>query len=309
MDDAEFRFLKWVSKYRETFGRYDPTFQNVVRGYLNKPQWERTVDYVDKKTEVIKNLYKERKAQREKETYTQEGEGLLEDVTRQVKRRVKEAVSGEMAKNIKRRVEVAFKGRKTLPTRAQATLNSWGNSQISNITINRRPVPTWIEKAFKLITAGDIDRVKRDYGYDRLYHLTLIADTNRGTFVLEKNGDDNVVVKKGNVPAGEQIQFPVNKPLTLNDFVMNTEKYMGDSFLKYDSNTNNCQKFVTSLLKANGLGNQEVFKFINQDIDALYKQSTRGKVVEKIAKVATDIGGVAERALTGQGNKLKSRRK
>jgi hypothetical protein len=47
----------------------------------------------------------------------------------------------------------------------------------------------------------------------------------------------------------------------------------------------------------------DISSFINQDIERLYKEVDNGSLLRRLAKKATDIGGIVERAITGEGKR------
>jgi hypothetical protein len=63
---------------------------------------------------------------------------------------------------------------------------------------------------------------------------------------------------------------------------------MGEAeYVRYDAVKNNCQRFISEHLKANGLMTPEADKFINQDVRQLLSDPAYG-----FSKVITDLGNV-----------------
>ena len=52
--------------------------------------------------------------------------------------------------------------------------------------------------------------------------------------------------------------------MTLNDYIQNTKKAMGPKFFPYHPNTNNCQDFISGVLRSNGIRDQNVYNFVKQ---------------------------------------------
>jgi hypothetical protein len=67
----------------------------------------------------------------------------------------------------------------------------------------------------------------------------------------------------------------------------------------YDPRYNNCQKYLSDLLKGSSLMTPELNTFINQDVQALFKKQPFW--VEKIARKVTDIAGAFDTILHGRG--------
>lgn len=76
------------------------------------------------------------------------------------------------------------------------------------------------------------------------------------------------------------------KKITFGDFINNAVSSVGNSIYLYDHENNNCQKFVSDLLRANGLMTPELNKFINQDVKAIL--STSPEFTFTIARFATE---------------------
>ena len=220
-----------------------------------------------------------------------EGEGIREAV-----KSVKQAT-----KRIGKRVKVAFRGRDKLPLSSRKTLDVYGDDDITEMFVVRRPIMPVIEKTFKLF-AGNYEEIKKNLGYDALQHLSLNVRTDKGLFRIEKLGDDDIKVQKVQSSPGERMDVNFNnRILTMNEMLRKTEASMGSKFLPYDSQNNNCQVFVNSILRANNLLTPDLSSFINQDIERLYKELKGGSVLRRLVQAITDIGGVAERAIVGEG--------
>jgi len=234
-----------------------------------------------------------------------EGEGIREAV-KSVKQRLK-AETAMRTKKIGRRIKVAFRGRDKLPLSSRKTLDAYGDDNVVEMFVVRRPIMPVIEKTFKLF-AGNYQEIKKNLGYDALQHLSLNVRTDKGLFRIEKLGDDDIKVQRVQSSPGERMDVNFNnRILTMNEMLRKTEASMGSKFLPYDSQSNNCQVFVTSILRANNLLTPDLSSFINQDIERLYKELKGGSVLRRLVQAITDLGGVAERAIVGEGLFLRKR--
>ncbi len=92
------------------------------------------------------------------------------------------------------------------------------------------------------------------------------------------------------------INIPLNKLITFNSFLNNGIKAQGDNFWLYDSISNNCQKFVNILLKTNNLGNEQIFKFVEQNVNDLVV-----KPVQQMAHFITDLAARIDLIKYGKG--------
>jgi hypothetical protein len=97
----------------------------------------------------------------------------------------------------------------------------------------------------------------------------------------------------------EFLPVTLTKPITLNELLDRTVKQVGTKIFRYNAFDNNCQYFVTQVLRANGLLKPSAITFINQPVDQLVKELPQ--FIPKTAQVLTDIGGVAD-SLTQQFN-------
>ena len=92
---------------------------------------------------------------------------------------------------------------------------------------------------------------------------------------------------------------------TLNEFIQRTVDKMGKyGFTNYDALDNNCQKFILSLLEANGSLTPALKNFIYQDITGIVQRLP--SYVDKFSRFATDTAARAQE-LIGQGSKRSKR--
>ena len=96
---------------------------------------------------------------------------------------------------------------------------------------------------------------------------------------------DNSNLEKGS----EEIEIPIHKQITLNEFMNNGEEYnkkYGNEckMYVYDAITCNCQHFIKDMLKGNELWNPTLERFIIQDVN-----SSVPSFLGKVMKTATNI--------------------
>ena len=68
------------------------------------------------------------------------------------------------------------------------------------------------------------------------------------------------------------------------------------NFWLYDIIVNNCQRFVNTLLKSNNLGNEEIYSFVEQNVNDLVI-----KPVQKMANYITNLAAKIDVIKYGQG--------
>lgn len=226
-----------------------------------------------KQTQIMKILgqeYRNRKGQ--------QGAGFL-DVVKSIAKNVKQGLV--TAKN-----RIFFPANK-LSAPSQRVFNENKDAIITSITINRVPINSMVNKAINFLSLGAFDRVKRELGYDDMFHLSAILRTNKGDILIEKN--ERIKISRSLPSTGEQVQVSgTNK--SFEEFLEKGRKAMGDHyFFQYNAFENNCQDFLIGLLRANGILTSEASTFIKQDAVALMKKMP--SYLSRIAQGATDAAG------------------
>jgi hypothetical protein len=211
-----------------------------------------------------------------------------------------------------------------LPPKARATMAKYGNGVVYNINIVREPIQSFIDKALNFITQGRWTEAKKKYNYDKLFHLSCIASLSmpngdKVNIKLEKNEVINItddfamknptagvssgsvanVSRHGSGVDAEVIPVPVPCCITLNELVNNAKEGAGNDFYKYDAFYNNCQRFITNLLKYSQLLTPEVEAFINQNAEGLLQELP--SYTRPVANTITGIAGLANRIIEGEG--------
>ena len=191
---------------------------------------------------------------------------------------------------------------KAYPPNLTAIKNQLGNELITSLQIGRTPVPSAILSAMNAVSVGNFNKVFKSLPFDTLFHLFLIITTDKGKFLLEKNERINV---SKTIPSKDlevkDVVIPNN--LSVSELIDTTQKYMGNNFLPYDPATQNCQDFISSLLKANNIATPELLSFVKQDTSEIFKQNPN---LAKISRKLTDIGAMVNVIQQGGSLKLKS---
>lgn len=203
--------------------------------------------------------------------------------------------------------------RKDFPPYVRNLLVEVGNRPISQMFVRREPIQSLLNTALNFISRGKWNEVKSKYAYDNLFHLGLevvvkISDQDDiyKRYVIEKNEVINIQTAKAITNTTEIMPVPMNGVgHTINSLLNGAKQVMGAKFFPYDPFYNNCQDFIMSILTGSGLGNQSVFAFVKQPIEALVKELP--SYTGKIAKAITDLGGVVNTAIYGQGGLNPSR--
>jgi len=220
----------------------------------------------------------------------------------------------EGAQNIKERI---FFPEKKLPSSIQPTFEKYKNFKILSAQIRREPILAFVDKFINLISFGKFNQAKKDLGYDKMFHLSLILQLgpasggeNGPKLLVEKNERINMTTS---FKDGPQVQYsPASGVLTipgnptLGEFYEKTLQTVGDhQFFTYNAFQQNCQAFIADLLRSNGALTPEAQTFVMQDAQTVIKQLPF--YVSKIAQFATDTAGRV-RQFFGFGGKSKSKK-
>jgi hypothetical protein len=173
----------------------------------------------------------------------------------------------------------------------QNLLKRVGNETIVEIKVARVPLSKILSFFLNLTSLGEFKKRLSETPYDKLYHLFMIVKTEKGNYIVEKN--EVIIIKKFNGKLTKQtevLQTNMREGLTLNNILEKTKNNMGDKFFTYKGQDNNCQFFINSILKSNGLNTDELEKFVLQDTKHLFDNNPRFR---KIVNSITDIGAVA----------------
>ena len=183
------------------------------------------------------------------------------------------------------------------PPSVRRLLKSNGNDPITSVKVVRTPINKAVKAILNVVSLGAYEKAVKESGYEKMLHLALFIND---TFQLDKQSV--VVLKKGNPISKDSEVMDVKSipsDITLQSLLDKTKSSMGDDkFSNYDAHTNNCQDFVIAVLQSNDMLNDDLKSFIKQDADAVFKNIP--KFSEKIAKVITDVGAVADKLVEGE---------
>jgi len=199
---------------------------------------------------------------------------------------------GNVATNIK---ETIFFPEKKLPSSIQPIFEKYKNYKIISFQIRREPILAFVDKFINFISFGKFNEAKRNLGYDKMFHLSLILQLENGPkLLIEKNERINMTLnwKDGNqvqyFPASGSLQMPGNP--TLGEFYDRTLKAVGDhQFFTYNAFAQNCQAFISDLLRSNNALSNDAQNFVMQDAQTVIKQLPF--YVSKVAQFTTDTAG------------------
>ena len=185
--------------------------------------------------------------------------------------------------------------KQNIPPNVKKALEQIGNDQITSARCGRTPVQSVVQGALRTLA---------DVPFDNLFHLFLEMTLSNGEkWIIEKIERITIVKEdRSNKQGAEFTQsFSVNK--TVNELFQNTENFMGNRFLPYQSNSNNCQVFIMGILDSNGLNNPQLTEFVKQDTRSIFKNNP---YLRKFANTMTDLGGYFNAAFQGGSIKFRT---
>jgi hypothetical protein len=177
------------------------------------------------------------------------------------------------------------------------TLNKYGDRTINNITIYRTPINQNINLFLNLFSLGKWEQAKAKYGYDKLFHLAMVCESQGKNIIIEKNEVVNISTEYKVNTLTET--YPVSLgglKLTIRELLENTRKRIGDKkFFTYDPYFENCQDFIINILTTFNLNTKFVVEFIKQPIGELINELP--PYTHTLARFITDAGAIASRII------------
>lgn len=215
-----------------------------------------------------------------------QGEGILDDIKDKTKKLVK-------------KIDSTFRQRNSsvLPPKVRELLERNGNESITSIKVVRTPISSFVKTLMNVISLGSFESAIKQSNYDKMFHLALYINNK---YIFDKR--EIVKLEQGNPiqKGSETIDVSLEgKSITIKELVDNTKSKIGDSsFNRYDARRLNCQDFVLSVLKSNGLNTSNTESFIKQDAEQVFKKMPT--LTQKIGKFFTNTGAVVNKIIEGE---------
>lgn len=188
-------------------------------------------------------------------------------------------------------MHINFQG-SSLSISVKKLLKTIGDLEIKKLTVARIPLSKGLNFLLNLVSNGEYEKRKSELSYDDIFHLYLVIETSKGAYILEKNEVIYLARFKGFKPKTETIDINRISGLTLHILLAKTKAMMEQNFYSYNAKANNCQTFIYSIIKSNGMMTNEVKDFILQDTEYLFKNNPRFR---KLTNNVTDTGAVLSR--------------
>jgi hypothetical protein len=200
----------------------------------------------------------------------------------------------------------AAKGPRTAAsTRFKSFLDANAGKKVVSVQLGRKPIVPVIHKALDAISFGAFSRRQKQLNYDKVYHNYLLVTLDDGkTYKMEKNETILHTPAKASDFKNQMWDIPLKgKALNLKDMVATASAGNESRFYKYRANSDNCQRFTRDMIEKNGLLPEDNSDAMSvQDAKSLVSAVPFG---ETVTNAITDAASVADRAIHGDGAKLK----
>jgi hypothetical protein len=215
-------------------------------------------------------------------------------------------------------------------TKTKANLDRFGDYPVVAIQVRRVPIAATLDLALQGVSGGRWEDLKAKYGFDKLFHLSMVVTLQGSLKTGRKPGEGGpngagpsaprgflrtpkklaieklaVVSVNENIDVGpgmETIEIAVPQPFTILELFSKTRARIGDPlFFSYSAFSNNWQNFVRMLLETVGLYTEPVAQFVYQDISSIAAELPDSTLA--ITQGVTDLGALANKYL-GIGGRL-----
>lgn len=182
--------------------------------------------------------------------------------------------------------------RTKMPLEVRNICDLFGDKEIQEIYAFRKPIgPSLLAKTLAKKELKELE-------YDNLYHTGLIIKCDNKFIKLHRIqtiSSKTLKEKPENKNGFESTDIPLNKTITLNQFINNAMKN-DPIFWKYDPTDNNCQLFVLQCLDRNNINVSDNLRaFIYQDINQIMAKNPQVKnFITKTISIANRLGNIVE---------------
>lgn len=266
------------------------------------PRKNKKEDLIDEL--VIKKLRNEDVSDVEKKLHKIKGAGFFGDLWDSAK-----ALGNRLVTTAKAVVNVVSgkAPRQNFPPYVRKILSENGDLPIVEMRVRRDPIQNMINTALNVTSSGKWNELKQRMGYDKFFHLGLEvavrvseSENVNKRYIIEKNEVIQINPPRPYTNETESMLVPMNgKGATMNSLLKGSQMIQGAKFYEYDPFKNNCQDFVMSILTGSGFGNKAIYDFVKQPIGEIISELP--SFTQRLARGITDIGGVFDTLLYGEG--------
>lgn len=136
--------------------------------------------------------------------------------------------------------------------------------------------------------------------------VTVQFGAHEKNIMVEKQSYINISDKFSIAPDTQVLTVnPPFNPPTLDEIYNELTRHIGHSLFKYDAFTNNCQVFITNIMKLLGKNTQQVQKFVLQN--KIQEHMAQGKIhpaIHTFTNAVTNAHGTIKASLLGGSNEM-----
>ena len=184
--------------------------------------------------------------------------------------------------------------------KSKRTIKELGNIQVQSMQIYRTPIAGFIEPVLNAVSLGKWNELKKKYAFDKMFHLALVCNVGSKNVMCQKLSHVDVTTSYKTNKNTEVHQIDLQgKKFTVYEMLQKARQEQGDNkFFAYDAFANNCQYFVSYLLKAEGLYSDAAKQFLFQDISGIVKELP--EYVKRFARGVTDLDATINKVTGGK---------
>lgn len=191
-------------------------------------------------------------------------------------------------------IDIVNKGYNDYPFSFRDMLSKFGSDVVNSIVIVRTPLSKVLSTVLNIASLGQLDNKIKNSEYDNMFHLKIIVNNK---FSIEK-AHVITFTKSNQIPPKSDTVEVQNIPsnLTILDMLDNTKKLMGKQMFNYNAINNNCQKFISQILKSNMMDGYD--QFIMQDIQSIFNGL---KGLKQLSSAVTNVANKGNILIEGEG--------
>jgi len=209
------------------------------------------------------------------------------------------------------RIKSALDGPRTGPTQRLTQFLEQHPQRVIRFEVARKPIVSGVKKALNFLSGGRFSSTAKRLGYDEVYHNYILFTLDDGNKIkLQKNHVVEAEYATDNDFNAERYDVSiVPSSQTMLQLITRSAKADGPEaekrFWQYDPSSDNCQKFVETMVAKNGLssndpkGNELIQP---QDAGALINSLT---TLAGLPKAVTDLVATADKVVSGEGMLLR----
>jgi hypothetical protein len=187
---------------------------------------------------------------------------------------------------------------KSRPKDIDSFMKDRGDRKMESILVCRTPIQKSIEKVLNLLSKGQLEKTKKKYNYDDIFHLYAVITFEDGEmYEIQKNDLVEIAPFRGDFQKNSECKkSSVPAPKSFNEVMLNLEKEYPNSLYLYQAWNYNCQDFLNKFTKEAGITGLSDF------IMQYFSEPFRKKNLRKITRFLTDMSASIKRYIFGKGD-------